>query len=206
MEEKHDNYIAEKDLEDHPIGISLEQMEVLPNQMKKSICKIKCKEGHGTGFLCLIPNPSKSKTLPVLITNNHILNEEDIGNNQIIEFSINNDSIKKTIVIDSLRRTYTSRESDTTFIEVKEKDNLDLNSFLEIDYDLYEEMPNERYSQKSIYLLYYPNCEKVAYSIGVIKCIEDDNYKFNHLCHSEGSSSGGPLLNLSNFKVIGINK
>ncbi len=134
MEENHDDYIAEKDLENHPKGISLEQMEVFPNQMKNSICKIKCKEGHATGFLCLIPNPSKSKTFPVLVTNNHVLNEEDIRDNQIIEFSINNDSIKKKIVIDSLRKTYTSREYDTTFIEVKENDNLDLKSFLEIDY------------------------------------------------------------------------
>ncbi len=55
-------------------------------------------------------------------------------------------------------------------------------------------------------MLHYPHCEKVIYSIGVIKSFEDDNYNFNHSCLSESSSSGGPLLNFSNYKVIGINK
>jgi V8-like Glu-specific endopeptidase len=174
--------------------------------MKNSVCKIKCKVGHGTGFFCLIPYPSKLKPFPLLITNNHVLDEEDIENNQIIEFSINNDSIKKKIVIDDLRKTYTSKEFDVTFIEVREEDNLNFNSFLEIDYNIFEELSNEKYKQKSIYLLHYPHSEKVIYSIGVIKFIEDDNYTIRHFCYSEGGSSGGPLLNLSNFKVIGMHK
>lgn len=206
MEEKHDYYFPEKDLEDHPKAISLAQMQVMMTQMKDSICRIKSKEGYGTGFFCLIPNPSKFKLLPVLITSNSVLNEKDIEENQIIEFSLNNDRIKKTIIIDNLRKTYTSKEYDATFIEVKEIDNLNISSFLEIDYELYEEIPNEEYKQKSIYFLDYPNSDEAIFSVGVIKCVEDDNYTLNHLCCSELGSSGGPLLNLSNFKVIGIHK
>ena len=164
MEDNCYNYNTEKDLEDHLKGISLEQMEYFQKQMKNSICKIKCKEGHGTGFLWLIPNPSKLKQLRVLITNNHVLNEKDIEDKQIIEITINNDSIKKEIVIDNLRKTYTNKDYDTTFIEVKESDNFNINSFLEIDYEIYEEIPKEKYIQKSIYLLHYPNSEKVKYS------------------------------------------
>jgi hypothetical protein len=95
MEDNCYEETPEKDLDDHPAGISLEQTEYFQKQMKNAICKIKCKEGHGTGFLCLIPNPSKLRQLPVLITNNHVLNEKDIENNQTIEISINNDSIQK---------------------------------------------------------------------------------------------------------------
>ena len=43
----------------------------------------------GTGFLCKIPFPNQFKLLPVLITNNHILNIDDIKNNKIINISFN---------------------------------------------------------------------------------------------------------------------
>jgi hypothetical protein len=109
--------------------------------------------------------------LPVLITNNHVLNEKDIEDKQIIELTINNDSINTKIVIDNLRKTYTNKDYDITFIEIKESDNININSFLEIDYEIYEEIPKEKYKQKSIYLLHYPNSEKVKYSIGMINYI-----------------------------------
>ena len=124
----------EKKIKDHLIGINVDQMKIFLQQMEKSICKIKCKKGgHGTGFLCIIPYPSKLKQLPVLITNNHVLSESDIGKKQIIEYSMDNDNIKGKIFIDDLRKTYTSEEYDTTIIEIKENDNFDINSFLEID-------------------------------------------------------------------------
>ena len=85
-----------------------------------------------------------------------------------------------------MRRTYTSIEYDTTFIEIKEKDGINLNSFLEIDCKIFEEICNEKYKQRSIYLLHYPDSE-VKYSIGVIKYISD-NYNINHLCFSQKGS------------------
>ena len=198
-------YYHEKKENPCPMGISDEQMEIILPQMKKSICKIKCKNGGtGTGFLCLIPYPTKLKQLPVLITNNHVLSESDIEKNQTIEFSMNKGNIKYEIFIDDLRKTYTSEEYDTTIVEIKESDKLDINSFLEIDYDIYEKRPNEKYEKKSFYLLHCSN-EVVIYSIGVIKYI-DEKYNINHICNSEEGSSGGPILNLINYKVIGIHK
>ena len=40
--------------------------------MKESICKIQNKNGDGTGFFCKILNKK------LLITNNHVINEEII--------------------------------------------------------------------------------------------------------------------------------
>ena len=34
----------------------------------------------------------------------------------------------------------------------------------------------------------------------------DENFTIKHSCSSQEGSSGGPLLNLLNFKVIGIHK
>ena len=39
-------------------------------------------------------------------------------------------------------------------------------------------MPNEKYKQKSIYLLHYPRSDEVKYSNGVIKYIENNNKRF----------------------------
>ena len=48
-------------------------------QANKSICKIDENEKiKGTGFLCLIPNPNIDHLLKVLITCNHVLNENDL--------------------------------------------------------------------------------------------------------------------------------
>ena len=49
--------------------------------MKKNVCHIQSDESQGTGFFCKIPFPDMNNMLPVLITNNHIINEEILYNN-----------------------------------------------------------------------------------------------------------------------------
>ena len=55
---------------------------------------------------------------------------------------------------------------------------------------------------ESIYILHYPNFDKASVSYGVITEIKDNEIK--HKCCTEGGSSGSPILNLKNKKVIGI--
>ena len=55
---------------------------------------------------------------------------------------------------------------------------------------------------ESIYILHYPNFDKASVSYGIIKEIKDNEIK--HQCCTEGGSSGSPILNLKNKKVIGI--
>jgi len=85
------------------------------------------------------PFPDTFNLKPVLITCNHALKEKDILPYKKIEFTMNDDKNTRTILIDELRRTYTSPEEeyDTTIIEIKDEDGLDFKSFLEID-DFYE--------------------------------------------------------------------
>ena len=69
----------------------------------------------------------------MLITNNHIINEDDIKNNKIITLYLINDKIEKTIEIDNNRLRYTNKKLDITIIEIKEnKDKLN-NKYLELD-------------------------------------------------------------------------
>ena len=185
----------------------MDQMEYILKQKKKNVYKIKCNIGVGTGFLCLIPFPTKLNPLPTLITNNHNLSENDIAVNQKIEYSLTDDTESNEIIIDEERKKYTNVNYDITMIEIKpEEDNIDLNSFLEIDEGIYEENINQKYKQKSIYILHYPQSGKIKIAHGVIKFINEKNYNIGHLCVTYGGSSGGPLINLNNYKVIGVYK
>ena len=61
----------------------------ITRQMKKCVCKIHISGGSRTGFYSQIPY--KESNIKVLITNNHVLNANDILDNKLIIFSINND-------------------------------------------------------------------------------------------------------------------
>ena len=86
--------------------------------MNKCVCKIYNK-GEGTGFFTKIP--FNSKLLTVLITNNHVLGQNEIKKNSIITLSLNYDKKTKKIKIDDDRKTYTNKKLDITIIEIKEK-------------------------------------------------------------------------------------
>ena len=87
---KKDNYIKEKELANQPKAIAAEEMIILLDLIKTHICKIYCKDGsHGTGFFCNIPI-SWNKYLKALLTNNHVLNLNDIKPFQTIKFSPKN--------------------------------------------------------------------------------------------------------------------
>ena len=146
--------------------------------------------------------------MPVLITNNHVLKSEDIEEGKIIKFSINNEKNKYEIEIDDKRKRYTSKEYDITFDEIKKDiDNLNINSFLDIDEDIFEENNKNIYNKKHVYLLHYPHGNFSEYSSGIMKgFLLDQNYTFRHSCKTEKGSSGGPIINLLNHKVIGIHK
>jgi len=188
---------------DQPIPVSAEGTKKILFQMENCICKIYQESGKkGTGFFCKIP--FNNNLLPVLITNNHILNENDIKDNNIINLSINNEI--KEIVIDNSRKRYTNSDKkiDITILEIKEnKDGIF--KYLELDEDdIYSDKKNIEfeYKKKSIYILHYPK-GKLNVSYGLVNDIID-NKTINHYCSTEDGSSGSPMLSLENFKVIGI--
>ena len=82
-------YIEGKKLNDYPNSVSLKGTEIILDQMKNMICKIYIKEEfNGTGFFCKIRY--NDDLLPVLITNNHIINESILETEQKISISMNN--------------------------------------------------------------------------------------------------------------------
>ena len=197
--------IEEALIEDQPSPVDLEGTKVILSQMENCICKIVKDDGQkGTGFFCRIPFPDKKNLLNVLITNNHVLNENDIENDNIIKFKFYNKEKKKEeekeIRIDNSRKKYTIKKEkegiDITIIEIIQKD--EINNFLEMDDEILELDCN----RAPIYILHYPKNKRLV-SYGLMKNISDGK-KINHYCNTERGSSGSPILSLNNFKVIGV--
>ena len=205
QDDKNENKIK---IHDGPDSLSSDQMEQALFQMKNCVCKIELSNGGiGTGFFCKIPSSSKSIDLPVLMTCNHVLNKDKICPGQKIIFSLNNGERKYSIEISNLRKTYTDIEKDVTIIKLNpEKDNINEESFLHLDKSIYKDEPNKTYKNTTVYIIHYENGEKVKYSLGTIKNISENNHNIVHSCATETGSSGGPIINLLNSNVIGIQK
>ena len=182
---------------------SIEGKEKILFQMKNTICKIHKKNGiFGSGFFCKIKY-NENELLPILITNNHVLNENDIKDNNIIFITINDEEESKRIKMDNSRKKFTSQQLDITIIEIKPNED-NINKFLEIDKNIYKDqyIIENTFIKKSIYILHYPNGKNMNVSFGLISNIKED--KINHLCNTENGSSGSPILSLDTFNVIGI--
>ena len=188
-----------------PKAISYEEMKILFQKMETQMCKIECHDGgHGTGFFCNIQYDWN--LIKVLMTNNHVLNEEDISLGKKIRFSLKDETIYFEIEIDELRTIYTNKDYDITIIEIKKNDKIDQKAFLDVDNEIFNENIKELLIKKDIYLLHYPKGEKMKFSKGQIQSVNEDNYTIRHLCDSSEGSSGGPIINANDFKVIGIHK
>ena len=201
-----ENYIKEKELANQPQAIPAKEMKALLELIETHICKIYCEDGsHGTGFFCNIPF-GWGNHLSVLMTNNHVLKTDDIQPDKTIKFSINNDDRLYKILIDNSRKTYTDVSYDVTIIEIREEDKIDENSFFELDKNIFKDNAYEKFKNCQIYLLHYPKGVEMETSSGVILNITEDNKTIKHLCNTSGGSSGSPIINKTNFQVVGIHK
>ena len=78
--------------------------------------------------------------------------------------------------------------------------------FLKIDEEILNDNQYINYKNADIYLLHYILGNKLEYSPGKIKAINENNGNIFHTCSTEEGSSGGPLLNSLNYKIIGVHK
>ena len=201
--------IKEKYIVSSPEPVSLIGTEKILNQMNNCVCRI-YNNSEGTGFFTKIPY--NSKLLPVLITNNHVLDKNDISKNNIITIYLNNDKKEKILKIDDNRLKYTNTKLDITMIEIKEnKDNLN-NKYCELDNGIINYFKsnqkedanylNKIYSNKSIYCINYPEDKNVVVSYGQPPNLQ--NSEIYHKCSTKSGSSGSPLLLINNQKLIGV--
>ena len=189
--------------------MTFECMQIAMEQMKKCVCKIRLKDIQGTGFFCKIPFPDINNRLSVIITNNHVINEELLNTKgSKIAVEIKEENSLKKICLDN-RITFTNREYDITIIEIKETDNI--NNYLELDELIVDDILNNNnknmaYVDNEVYIIEYPEGKLSISSGQVTDIFEDKKYKFFHQCRTKAGSAGSPILNISNNKVIGVHQ
>ena len=193
--------INEKELNDYPKPIFFEATKKILDQMKKCICQIIDGANRGTGFFAkLFIN---GKLVKVFITNNHVINKHYLETKK--EIIINIYDKPKEIKIKG-KVFITEEENDVTIIEVSEKE--EIYDYLELDDYIFHENRINEYIGNSVYLLQYPSyngIQKLAVSYGIIKgSDEKKKFNFQHYCCTNYGSSGSPILNINNNKIIGI--
>ena len=154
----------------------------------------------GTGFFTKILY--KDNLIPVLITNNHIINDKFLEKEKIIKVYINKKSILININKDSKIYSSISGEFDITIIRVDEDD---INEFLVIDENIFKDKSELTYKNENIFILHYQYGKEAKVSNGNgIEIISEYNIK--HKCNTNFCSSGAPILSDVTEQVIGIHK
>ena len=200
-------YTDEIYLNEHPTPAFINQTEIILSQMKNNICQVCKNNAKGTGFFCKIPLDNK-KFLPVFITNYHVIDEKFLKEEKNILLLINNGKKINTVSISLTNKFYyINKRDDITIVEIKQNTD-NINYFLELDENILNDPKG--YVGNTIYTLHYPSFfaqDKAAVSYGIIKEINQDyNHDFYHYCCTTSGSSGSPILNLSNNKIIGVHK
>ena len=130
------------------------------SEVEKCICKIiieeKPKQKSGIGFICYIKQYNKK----VIITNNHVINEDFLKNKKKLKILI--DKKKKEINFELQRYKSSDKELDYTMIEIREEDGI--NNYLEIDEDIYK----NNYENELIFMEHYSGGDELNYSHGKI--------------------------------------
>ena len=199
--------IYQKKLQINLDSLSPDQMEVILFQMKNCICKIKLKNEVGTGFFCRIPFPNKKYILHALITCNHFLGNNNLNLGNKIELFLDCQKAPCSLLINKSRKIYTNKKKDITIIEIiPDYDKIKQDSFLDVDDIIFEEQLKNNYENSSIYIIYYEKNRNIKYSVGTIKRITEDKNQVFHSCKIEKDSPGSPIIDLYNYKVIGIHK
>ena len=168
----------EKEKKIEPVDIKGTR-EIL-DQMTNCICKIQINENYGTGFFCNIPFEN-NETKNFLITNYHILKENEYNNIKVINLFLNDDNEMKTINPKTKRLTFFNEKYDITFIEIKEEDQIKF--FLELDDKLFLDKTEAIYENKSIYIIQYPKGKNAVVSYGLLTGL--DNYEIKHKCSTD---------------------
>ena len=154
----------------------------------------------GIGFFCRIPFFNNMHPLPVLITSNLILNNIDFtpGNNIVLYFKNSNRYIN--LFIDNTRKCYSSNIQQLSIIEIKNEDNINNITFLDIGSFQFQNTIKlifyslNNYNQEQFY-----HCQMINFNQNVITFV----HSYNNINMS--MALGCPILNNLDNKVIGIN-
>jgi len=199
------NVSNEVHIDGNPHAISKAEMIKIIDQMNRSICKISYLNSDGTGFFCkiLISEENQNENYFLgLITCNHVLDKDIKGKTIILIIN----EITYPLYIDEARKIFSDKMKDITIIEIRKGELPNLNFFI-LDENIFDKNPENIY--QDIYILHYPFGKEEKYSTSVIVSFDKtliNNTKIFYSCSTQPGSSGGPVINKKNYKVIGVHK
>lgn len=183
-------------------SISPIQREKINKQIQKSLCKIKINNKiKSTAFFCYIPHPDEKNLLPVIIATNYAFTPNDITLDSKIEIIIKNGKESFNLNMNEDRKICPDPDFGITIIEIKENESKE-NKFLYIDEDINDDNLNDDY--KDIYLMYYSKDNKEKFVEGNNIKIGDRGKCIEFETKIDEEIQSGPIMNLANFRVIGI--
>ena len=175
----------------------IKEVDISLTKVIKSVCKIIYENKVGTGFLIKLYKDEKE--LNCLMSNEHVITKEMIELNKIIDIKYNYEEKWIKIKLDENERYILyNKKMDVTIIEIK-KDEIKDKYFL-----LPNINNNIEYINKDIYIVQYPQGNKLSYSEGKIININNNELIYN--ASTKSGSSGSPILLKNTIKVIGIHK
>ena len=172
----------------------------------KSVGKITIGKTSGTGFFIDLSKNEKKFTF--LITNQHLIEEENNEPKKKIEFIYNNNNDKLELELDKDKRLIYNFKGeigiDSTVVEILPDDKVLEDLFLKTEL-IYIDHRNEL-KDKEIYIIQFPEEKEkeLKYSEGKILSIL--NTEFTHNATTLESSSGSPIILKNTKKIIGIHK
>ena len=182
-------------MEHYPKPVTKNNTWKIFQQMNTLFYKITNAKGKkGLGFFCYIK--SGHKNIPVLLTDNEIINDEYNNN---IDVSINNASFNVQLG-DAI---YKNEENNLIIVEIKEK-KLDKLNIFEIDDLLYQNDSELMYKNESVYIMNYNKTDGICVSYGVIDDIFNSEIKYFSSINTNLKIT--PIFSLANNKLIGLHK
>ena len=173
--------------------------------LSKKICRIviesKGEKIEGTGFFLAFP--IDLELFYCLMSNEHIISNESINNNNIIfityeGYKTANIKLKKD---KRYIKSYRDKNLDITVVQILEDDNISKECFLFPELDI---QINNGLINNDIYIPQYIGGKKLKNALGIIKNISI--YEITHLANTIKGSSGSPIFLKNSNKVIGIHK
>ena len=142
--------------------------------------------------------------MPALITNYHVLSKDDIAEGKKIKFALDKGNVQKEILITNERKIYSNENFDVTIIQLNpSEDYIEPNSFLDVESKIINcNDPNKEFRNKEIYII--GNIKEYTY--GIIKSIDEEGITIRYSFSTKPGMSGSPIINMDNYKVIGIHK
>jgi hypothetical protein len=169
-----------------------------------SMCKIKCENNIGTGFL--FKTKKGKKDFYCLVTCEHVITKDMIEKKKTI--SIENSYKAFTFILDKTERfirDYTYMNIDATLIEIfPEILDVPKNFFLSPEPKIMNGY--DKYNKVEAYIAHFPLDSELKINDGNIIGINKYSFQFTHSIDTQSGSSGGPIFEKDSIYILGIHK